>query len=203
MSVLGAEYLTAAAGPEGWPPGDRPEVALMGRSNVGKSSLLNRLVGARRLARTSRTPGKTRLLQFFRVRRRDAGELLLVDLPGYGFARVSKSERGAWQKLIERYLGERENLRVAVLLQDVRREVSDDERNLVDWLDERGVPVVLAVTKSDKLVASKRPRRVAELAAQLEIAPERAVCTSSSKNIGVDELWRLIERFVDAVPAEG
>ena len=125
LAVAGLGLALSAAGPEGFPKERVPEVALLGRSNVGKSTLLNALVGRRRLAHTSRTPGKTRLAHFYRVER--AGRRLrLVDLPGYGFARVSRDERARWRALVEGYLGARADLRVAVLLVDARRDPGED-----------------------------------------------------------------------------
>ena len=129
--VKSAEMLTAAASAGQFPAAGAPEVAFLGRSNVGKSSLLNRLVGRRRLARTSSTPGKTRLLCWYRVER-TSGELWFVDLPGYGYAKVSRRERESWRGLVEAYLGGRPSLRVAVLLQDLRRDASEDETLLLE-----------------------------------------------------------------------
>ena len=190
-----AEFLTAAARPDGFPPPGPPEVALLGRSNVGKSSLLNRLVKRRALARTSRTPGKTRLLHWYRVPRRD-GELWLVDLPGYGFAQVSKAERRAWRALVESYLDARPSLRVAVLLQDLRRDVSDDETLLLDWLAERGIPAMVALTKADKLKPNRRAARARELRGQLGLPAARVVTTSALSGLGIEELWRAIDALL-------
>jgi GTP-binding protein len=170
-----------------------PEVALLGRSNVGKSSLLNRLAGRRRLARTSAEPGRTRLIHCYRVER-DEGEVVLVDLPGYGWARRSRSEREAWRRLVEGYLRGRTLLRLALLLQDVRREVSDDERLLVDWLAQRGIPALVALTKLDKVGRGARATARARAARELGLAPERVIGTSALAGEGFEELWRAIDR---------
>jgi GTP-binding protein len=195
VKILGAEMIAAAAGPDQFPACDLPEVAFLGRSNVGKSSLLNRLVQRRKLARTSGTPGKTRLVHWYAVRRPE-GELLFVDLPGYGYARVSKDERERWRVLVEAYLEGRAALRCAVLLQDVRRDPSEDEELLIAWLAERGIPVVLAVTKSDKLKRMQQAKRIAKIRAAVDLPRNRLVVTSAEKGTGIDELWRAVDELL-------
>jgi GTP-binding protein len=190
--ILAAEHVAAAAGREGFPRPEHPEVAFLGRSNVGKSSLLNRLMGRRRLAHTSRTPGKTRLVHFYGVQRGRAG-VCLVDLPGYGFARVSRAERRRWRTLVEDYLEDRATLRACVLLQDLRRDVTDDERDLLAWLDERGVPSIVALTKTDKLKPMRRAARVRELKAQLADTEASVLATSAQGGEGIAELWRALD----------
>ena len=192
MKILGAELLAVASSPREFPPAEYPEVAFLGRSNVGKSSLLNRLVHRKQLARTSTTPGKTRLVHWYRVER-SAGAFCLVDLPGYGYARVGQDERRRWKRLVEAYLERRGRLRLAVLLQDLRRDASDDERLLLAWLAERRIPALVALTKADKLGMGQRAARARELAAQLGIAPERIVSTSAERGLGIAELWRAID----------
>jgi GTP-binding protein len=195
VKILGAEMITAAARADQFPPCHEPEVAFLGRSNVGKSSLLNRLVQRRKLARTSATPGKTRLVHWYRVRRPD-GETLFVDLPGYGWARVSKAERERWRVLVESYLEGRETLRCAVLLQDLRRDLSEDEDLLIAWLRERGVPVVLALTKSDKLKPMRRAARIAEMRRDTDLSDDRIIATSAEKGLGIEDLWRAIDTLL-------
>jgi GTP-binding protein len=190
--VIRAELLAVASGPGEFPRPGLPEVAFLGRSNVGKSTLLNRLVNRRQLARTSTTPGKTRLVHFYRVERA-GGALCLVDLPGYGWAKVGREERRRWKRLVEAYLEGREALRAAVLLQDLRRDASEDETLLLAWLAERGIPCVVALTKSDKLGLGARAARARELAKQLGLAPERVVATSAERGLGIAELWRAID----------
>lgn len=197
MKVASAERVASAASPATLPAEGLPELAFLGRSNVGKSALLNRLAGRKRLAQTSSTPGKTRLLHFYRLTGRGGGanrELLLVDLPGYGWARVSKAERQRWQVLVEGYLEARGSLRVAVLLQDLRRDVSDDELDLLAWLAERRIPVLVALTKCDKLKPGRRAARVRELVRAFELPAERVVATSAQSGLGIDTLWSALAR---------
>ncbi len=191
MKILSAEIVASAVDASGWPPPDLPEVAVMGRSNVGKSSLLNKLVARRQLARTSGTPGKTRLLHFFEIAQPER-RLRLVDLPGYGYAKVSMGERKRWRQMIENYLGSRENLRAALLLQDVRRDPAEDELDLLAWLQQRNLPVVVALTKLDKLKPRERTRRLRELEAALPVQADWRIPTSAKTGAGVQELWRVL-----------
>jgi GTP-binding protein len=201
MKILRAEWLATAAGPEGFPEPSVPEVTFVGRSNVGKSSLLNALVQRKKLARTSSAPGKTRLIHFFKVERLEK-ETHFVDLPGYGYAKVSKSERKNWQRLIESYLEGRPTLRAAVLLQDMRRDISDDETLLIEWLHERGIPVILAITKIDKLKPMRRAARLRALKATIDLPAANVIATSSEARIGLDELWQAIDATIDEASEE-
>ncbi len=177
------ELAHTAADPSGYPRDGLPEIAILGRSNVGKSSFLNALVGRRSLARTSATPGKTRLLHFYRVE--DA--CYLVDLPGYGYAAVSKSEQRTWRPRVESYLrGTRPTLVGALLLVDVRRELQDEERDLLAWLAREQIPGNLVLTKSDKLKPGEAAARLRALAAEIGVAPERLALVSSKTRRGLD-----------------
>jgi len=196
VKVLRAEFVTSAAAPAQFPRPGAPEVALLGRSNVGKSSLLNRLVARRKLARTSATPGKTRLVNWFRVEAERP--LFLVDLPGYGYARVAKRERESWKPLIESYLSRGPVLRAALLLQDLRRDLSADEDLLLAWLAERGIPALLVLTKCDKLGPMRRAERVRELASAAGLPRDRVLATSAESGLGIAELWRAIEACLPA-----
>ncbi len=193
MKILAAEWVATAAARSGFPDPCEPEVAFLGRSTVGTSSLLNRMVQRKRLARTSRTPGKTRLVHWYRVQR-PGRAVMLVDLPGYGYAKVSRSERRRWKLLVESYLEDREGLRVAVLLQDLRREISEDETLLLEWLAERELPAVLALTKVDKLKPMRRAERVRVLTGASGLAKDLVIPTSAEKGLGIAELWRAIDR---------
>jgi GTP-binding protein len=192
-----AERIASATGPEGFPRGGVAEIAFLGRSNVGKSSLLNQLVGRRRLAFASSKPGTTRLLHFYRVEGL-GGPLVLVDLPGYGFARVSREARGAWRALVEGYLREREPLRACILLQDVRRDLTEDETLLLEWLRERGLPAIAALTKCDKLSANERRNRVGRLSAALDLPRARVIATSAESGLGIPQLWKAIDATIGA-----
>jgi len=191
--VTTAELITSAATAAGFPAPGSPEIAFLGRSNVGKSSLLNALVARRGLARTSGTPGKTRLLNWFRVVR-GGREYWFVDLPGYGYAKVAKSERAEWKRWIEQYLNGRRTLRLAVLLQDLRRDPGEDERLLLEWLAERDVPSVVALTKCDKEKPMRRAERVRALQKSPELPAAEIVATSAETKLGIAELWAAIDR---------
>lgn len=195
MKIKSAELVTSCAEPAGFPAEGLPEVALLGRSNVGKSKLLNAVAGRRQLARTSATPGKTRLIHFFRLEL-EAGRLLLVDLPGYGWARVSRRERAGWRHMVEGYLAGRDALCLAVLLQDLRRDFSEDETLLLSWLAERQIPALVALTKADKLKPMRRAARARELQQQLGSPGARLVTTSARTHQGIDQLWRAIGEFL-------
>lgn len=195
MRALESELLASAARRADFPPETEAEVAFLGRSNVGKSSLLNRLVGRRRLAYTSATPGKTRLIHFYRLRH-ERGHVRFVDLPGYGWARVSRAERLRWQTLVESYLERRGTLRVAVLLQDLRRDITSDEEDLLAWLAERSIPTLVALTKSDKLKPMRRAARIQRLGATIPVQPSRVVPTSAETGAGIGELWEALERLL-------
>jgi GTP-binding protein len=195
VKVRRADLHISCAKPSQFPDTGLPEVAFLGRSNVGKSSLLNALVQRKQLARTSSTPGKTRMIHFFDVEI-DGVDLMLVDLPGYGWARVSRKERAGWQSLIEGYLEDRPPLRLAVLLQDVRRDISEDETLLLEWLMQREVPTLLALTKTDKLKPMQRKKRIAALRAQLGDVDQRVIATSSQAKQGLQDIWDAIRRML-------
>ena len=179
-------FLQSAARASDLPP-CQSEVAFVGRSNVGKSSLLNAVTGHKQIARVSRTPGRTQLINVFDA----GGDRWIVDLPGYGFAKVSRAERASWQRLVESYLDAR-RARLALLLQDVRRDWSEDESLLLAWLADRGIPAVVAITKFDKEKPMRAAARERALRAAIGLPPERVIATSATTGKGIDELWKAI-----------
>ncbi len=191
MRAHRATFLTSATAPEGFPPETVPEVAFAGRSNVGKSSLINALTGVKGLARTSGTPGRTRLLNWFEVQPQSGPALRFVDLPGYGYAKVSKEMRKGFGVLIERFVTERGALRAVVVIVDARRGAEAEEEELVRWLEQAGRRVVVALTKADKLAKAQRRPAAAELKRRLRLAREPVLFSATSLD-GVDELWHAL-----------
>jgi len=187
MAKIAARFVISAAQTSEFPPPSLPEVAVVGRSNVGKSSLINSLVGHDGLARTSRTPGRTRLANWFAIDER----FFLVDLPGYGYAAVSQATRESWRPLIEGYLAERASLAGVLLLIDIRRGVQDEELDFLPWLAEREMPVVVALTKADKLAKNKRSLEVARARQALELRRD-PLAVSAQSGDGIDPLWRAV-----------
>jgi GTP-binding protein len=189
MKILEAELIASAPRIDDLPSSGLPEIAFLGRSNVGKSSLLNALARRKKLARTSSTPGKTRGLVLFRIRT-DRGDIGLVDLPGYGWAKVSRKERESWGKLVEGYLAGRPELKLAILLQDLRRSWSEDESLLLQWPAKQNVPGRVVLTKTDKLKLMKRKERIRSLTAEIGDGFGKPISTSSQKGDGMDLVWR-------------
>ena len=187
MRITSATFLGAATEPGRFPAPSHPEVAFAGRSNVGKSSAINRLVGRRGLARTSSTPGRTQQLNFFAIN--DA--LVLVDLPGYGYAKVSQAARAAWRPLVESYLGTRGVLAGVVLIVDVRRGLEEEEHQLLDYLATLGVPALVIATKLDKLNRGEQARALRAIAA----GPVPVVPFSAVTGDGIPTVWKTIAEW--------
>jgi GTP-binding protein len=196
--VLDAGFVKSAVEPAQWPPADRPEAAFCGRSNVGKSSCLNALANRRQLARVSRTPGRTRLLNFFDLRvaertrsgaRGPEQRLRLVDLPGYGFASGPRQERESWKAMIERYLADRETLHTLVVLVDGEIGAQPSDLEMVRWGESLGRRVLVVATKLDKLGRTRRAPQLKKIASALGIPHERVIGFSAKDRSGVDELW--------------
>ena len=194
LVIRNLEFLGGMASAGGWRPAAAlPEIAFAGRSNVGKSSLLNQLVRRKRVARVSNTPGRTREINFFRVNDR----FMLVDLPGYGYARVSKERRAEWKPLIEGYVRTSVDLRGIVQLLDARHEMSADDQQMVDFLAAVGVPTLFAVTKVDKLTRSRREARIADLTRELGAEPEQVIPFSAVTGEGRDELAEAVVALLE------
>lgn len=192
MIVRSADFVTSAVQPAHYPPPDRPEVAFAGRSNVGKSSLINRLVRRKRLAKTSSTPGRTQLINFFNIN----NVFYLVDLPGYGFAKVPVAVRKQWGPMVEAYISGRQTLAAVFVLMDVRRDPGPEEHQMFRYLDAAGVPGRLVITKSDKVSRNRRPGRVAAICRSLPLSREHIVVASAKTGDGLEQLWEAIDPLV-------
>jgi GTP-binding protein len=197
LVIRSVEFIGGMAERHGWrPESSLPEVAFAGRSNVGKSSLLNTLVRRKSFARVSRTPGRTREINFFRIN----NGFVFVDLPGYGYARISKEKKSEWKPMIESYLRRTTQLRGIVLLLDIRRDPSDDDRAMLDFLAEVEVPTIVVLTKKDKLSKAASVQRASEISRALALPSEQVIPFSAQTGDGRLELLEAITELVEAVP---
>jgi len=193
MIIRSAKFICSAVTPGQYPPDDLPEVAFAGRSNVGKSSLINKILNRKKLVRTSKTPGRTQLLNFFEI-----NELWrFVDLPGYGYAKVPAEVQKRWRPMVESYLTTRVNLRGMVWLLDIRREVSKEDLQLWDWLQAKQVEVIIVVTKADKLSKNKRNKQAASIARGLGREAQKLIQFSATSGEGKDEIWQALLRILE------
>ena len=194
------EFIGGMASADGWrPESELPEVAFAGRSNVGKSSLLNTLVRRKAFARVSRTPGRTREINFFRVN----SHFVLADLPGYGYARISKEKKADWRPLIEGYLRRTPTLAGVVQLLDIRRDPSDDDIQMLDYLAELELPTVVVLTKTDKLSRQQAELRAGEIMESLSLSREQTISFSAATGYGRDELAEAVASLVDVTRSPG
>lgn len=193
MKVHKAEFVTSAKHPDQYPPPDRSEVAFAGRSNAGKSSLINTLVNRKKLVHTSKKPGKTQRVNFFNVN----DQFYLVDLPGYGFADVPQQIKKDWDSMIQWYLSTRPTLRAMVCVMDIRHGVSSDDLMLLEALPHFEVQPILVFTKADKLSTQKRKRRMDELADNFGVESNELVAFSSLKDWGSHQLWKRLRPLLD------
>jgi GTP-binding protein len=188
MIIKSATFTVSATRPSNYPPEDLPEIAFAGRSNVGKSTLINKLVNRKHLVKTSSTPGRTQLLNFFTIN--DA--FVFVDLPGYGYARVPERVKKDWGKMIDTYLSTRSTLKGVVLILDIRRTPQDEERNFLAWIHQKGITAILVLTKADKLSKTKQKKQVQEIEKSLALHPDELICFSAKTGQGLAAVWQAI-----------
>ncbi|MDP4095683.1 ribosome biogenesis GTP-binding protein YihA/YsxC [Paenibacillus sp. P96] len=192
MKVTKSEFIISAVRPEQYPADGLPEVALAGRSNVGKSSLINRMINRKNLARTSSTPGKTQQLNYYRIN----DDLYFVDFPGYGFAKVSKSLRQAFGEMIETYLTQREPLKLVLQMVDLRHPPSKDDLMMHEWLKHYNLPLCVVGTKADKIPRTRREKHIKVIKQELGIGSgDLFIPFSSEEGLGREELWTVISRY--------
>ncbi|GFO65759.1 ribosome biogenesis GTP-binding protein YihA/YsxC [Geomonas paludis] len=189
MIVKNTEFIKSATRPAHYPEGNLPEIAFAGRSNVGKSSLVNVLVNRKNLVRTSSTPGRTQLINFFQVN----DDFMLVDLPGYGYAKVPLAVKKDWRPMMETYLAKRRNLRGVVLILDIRRVPNDDDLQMLAWLRAYSIAPIIVVTKCDKLSKNERARQTAVISATLGVDKQDLTFFSALNKEGKDAVWARID----------
>lgn len=189
MKIRSCEFIISAVSPKQYPEEDMPEIALAGRSNVGKSSLINMLLNRKKLARTSSTPGKTQTINFYKINE----EYHLVDLPGYGYARVSKSNKETWGKMIETYLTNREKLVEVIQLIDIRHKPTAQDIQMYNWIRHFGFKGIVVATKLDKIKRSQRQKHISQIRKTLEMDKDDILVAVSSMNReGKEALWEVI-----------
>ena len=192
MLIKSAQFITSAVKPSQYPEPSFPEVAFAGRSNVGKSSLLNVLVNRKSLVKTSKTPGRTQLINFFLVNQ----SISLVDLPGYGYAKVPEAIKRTWGPMIETYLSERHSLTSVVLIMDIRRLPLDHEFKFMAWLHEKHLPCIPILTKTDKLSKTRQMQQRFSVSKLLDMDPDQLILFSAKNRSGVMNVWRAIEHYL-------
>ncbi|MGO4936922.1 ribosome biogenesis GTP-binding protein YihA/YsxC [Fundicoccus sp. Sow4_H7] len=195
MQVTHAELVTSAVNPSQYPPDNVFEVALAGRSNVGKSSFINKMINRKGLARTSGQPGKTQTLNFYNINH----QFRFVDVPGYGYARVAKTQRASWSKMIEKYLSQRENLNIVFLLMDFRHPPTELDITMKDFIEALDIPYGIILTKSDKVKKSQWQRHLNVFKKDLELDTIDALFPFSSETgEGSEIIWEIISDAIEA-----
>lgn len=199
MIIKSAELETVCGVTSKLPDNQMPEFAFVGRSNVGKSSLINKLVNRKALARTSQQPGKTQTINYFRLN----DSFYFVDLPGYGYAKVSKELQAKWGKMIERYLLKSKQLKLIFQLVDIRHEPSAGDKQMHDWIAANKLPSVVLVTKADKVSRSQISKQLAMIRKELKLkSSDRLIACSKETGLGFDEVWRVMEEYLNETGAE-
>ena len=194
MIIKKAEIMISAVDPVQYPNTGWPEIALAGRSNVGKSSLINSLVNRKALARVGNTPGKARIINFYNINDR----ISFVDLPGYGFAKVSREEQKSWGRLAETYLNSRKNLNIILLLVDIRHDPTPDDIIMLNYIKESGRDYAVIATKADKIKRSEYKKHTERIRTVLELDKDcNIIVFSSQKRIGIEETWSKIETILE------
>ncbi len=190
MKIKDAVFITSVASVDKFYQTSKPIIAVAGKSNVGKSSLINMLAGKKKLAKTSTTPGRTRLINYF-----DFGEFVLADLPGYGFAKAPKEEKQKWGRLLETFLGT-QNIKLLLSLVDIRHEPTSDDKMMINYLYHYAVPFALVATKADKLAKTRIKPRINEIASSLRVGYADVTATSADTGYGKNELLDIIEKAI-------
>ena len=198
MVIKKAQFITSLDAFRDYPGIGRPEIAMVGKSNVGKSSMINKLTNNGKLARTSAEPGKTRLINLFSLN----DEIVLVDLPGYGFARVSRGEKQRWAGMIEGYLAQSKNLKRVIMLVDMRHQPTNDDIDMVNYLRHYGIPFTVAATKADKLSRAEKSRSIPVICRTLAVQPWEIIPFSSEDGTGRDKLLELLDTLLPAPETE-
>ena len=196
MIIKSAEFVTSAVKASQYPPADRPEIAFAGRSNVGKSSLINALLNRRHLVKTSSTPGRTQLINFFDIN----GAFYFVDLPGYGYARVPPALRKKWGPMVESYLSGRTSLKAVILIMDIRRTPGPEEINFMAWLNNLALNCIPIVTKADKLSKTKQARQVDIIARNLAVNKTGLIVFSTKSAQGKASVWQSLRQILERSP---
>ena len=192
MIIKSAEFVTSAVKPSQYPPAVLPEIAFAGRSNVGKSSLINTLVNRKRLVKTSSTPGRTQLINFFNINE----AFSFVDIPGYGYAKVPTAIKKNWGPMIETYITTRKTLKGVVLIMDIRRTPGPEDMNMLDWLNHYDVPSIPVLTKSDKLSKTKQQKQFIKIVTTLSSNKDNFILFSAKSRQGKEAVWNAVKNLI-------
>ena len=198
MVIKKAQFITSLDAFRDYPGVGRPEIAMVGKSNVGKSSMINKLTNNGKLARTSAEPGKTRLINLFNLN----DGIVLVDLPGYGFAKVSRGEKQRWAGMIEGYLAQSKNLKRVLMLVDMRHQPTNDDIDMVNYLRHYGIPFTVAATKADKLSRAEKNRSIPVICRTLAVQPWEVIPFSAEDGTGREKLLELLDTLLPAPETE-